>query len=261
MPQEPLAQVLKLTLEFDGAGYRGWQSQPDRRTIQDELEQAVARVNGAPVSVHGCGRTDAGVSARNYVADFTPARHLPFERWLRALNYHLPPDICVKAVEPAPAGFHARFSARRKHYHYRIVRGRSPLRHPRAWELRGPVDVERVRRAAAEFTGRRDFRAFCQVREVVAAGRIAPDALSAERQAGTCAVERIAVSAAADELELRVIGDRFLYKMVRRIVGAAITYGAGRMTLADIRAALAGRPHRAFRTAPAHGLLLDRVEY
>jgi len=249
--QEALAPVLKLTLEFDGAGYRGWQSQPDRCTIQDQLEQAVARVNGAPVTVHGCGRTDAGVSARNYVAGFTPARYLPQERWLRALNYHLPPDICVKAVEPAPAGFHARFSARRKHYHYRITRGRSPLRHRRAWELRGPVDIERVRRAAREFLGTRDYRAFCQV------------AVQCRQTPGTgvCTIHRITAKETGDEVELRVIGNRFLYKMVRRIVGAAVTYGAGRMTIADIRAALAGRPHRPFRTAPAHGLLLDRVEY
>ncbi|MFO7638864.1 MAG: tRNA pseudouridine(38-40) synthase TruA [bacterium] len=236
---------LKLTIEYDGGGYHGWQYQANRPTVQAELQAAAGRLNGAPTVVHGCSRTDAGVSARNYVANFTATRQLPCERWRRALNQHLPPAIHVKLVEPAPPGFHARFSARGKLYRYRIVRGHSPLRHARAWELRYPVDLARIRRAAAEFVGTRDFRPLCQARDAT----------------GTCTVRGIEVNTAGDEIEIAVTGDRFLYKMVRRIVGAAVTYGAGRLTLADIRAALAGRPGLGYRTAPAQGLTLDRVEY
>ncbi|MFO7674745.1 MAG: tRNA pseudouridine(38-40) synthase TruA [bacterium] len=236
---------LRLILEFDGAGFHGWQRQPDRPTVQGEVERAVAAVAGRPVTVYGCGRTDAGVSALNYVANFRTDRALAVERWRRALDYHLPPAIHVKSVSETDPGFHARHDARGKLYRYRVIRGRSPLRRARAWELRGPVDLARVRRGAGVFVGTHDFRPLCQTRD----------------QSGTCTVSSIAVTTAGDEIEFAVVGDRFLYKMVRRIVGAAVTYGAGRLTLADVRSALAGRPHRPFRTAPAQGLLLDSVEY
>jgi tRNA pseudouridine38-40 synthase len=236
---------LKLTLEFDGSGYHGWQFQPNRPTVQAEVERAVAAVIGRPTSVYGCSRTDAGVSARNFIANFHAELALSPERWRRALDYHLPPAIHVKAVAEVEPGFHARHDARGKLYRYRVIRGRSPLRHARVWELRGPVDLDRVRRAATQFVGTRDYQPFCQTRD----------------KSGVCTVRTIAVTTEADEFEIAIAGNRFLYKMVRRIVGAAVTYGAGRLTLEDIRSALAGLPHRPFRTAPASGLVLDSVDY
>jgi tRNA pseudouridine38-40 synthase len=236
---------LKLVIEFDGAGYAGWQYQPDRPTIQGEIESALGRLIGQKTTVYGCGRTDAGVSARRYVANAHVNLILPLERVRAALNHFLPADIHVHAVDEVAADFHARFSAKRKTYVYRIVRGASPLRCRHAWEYSYPLDVERVRRAAGSFEGRRDFQPFCQTRDAN----------------GFCTVESVSATTDGDELAIRVRGDRFLYKMVRRIAGALVACGSGRLTQKDIRAALAGRPSRSFVTAPARGLLLDSVEY
>jgi len=236
---------IRLTLEFDGAGFFGWQFQADRPTVQGAVESALSGITGSATKVYGCSRTDAGVSARNYVANFHTSVSLPAARLMRALDYHLPRAIHVRAAEEVAAGFHARFDAVAKTYRYRMVRGKSPLRHARAWELRYPVDAARMRRAAAEFVGTRDFQPFCQTRD----------------KSGTCRVKLVELLERDDELELVVRGDRFLYKMVRRITGAVVGYGHGRLTLDDIRSALAGHEHTQFRTAPAAGLLLDSVEY
>jgi tRNA pseudouridine38-40 synthase len=244
-PRPPSLRNLKLVLEFDGTAYAGWQYQPDRPTIQAALTAAVERVTGSRVTVHGCGRTDAGVSARAYVANFHSDTTLPAEKLHRALNWHLPDDIHVMSVEDADPGFGARHSARSKTYCHRIIRGRSPLRSRFAWEFLHPLDAAKMRAAARLLVGRRDFRPFCQTRD----------------ENGICNVLSIVVGAVGDEITVAVTGDRFLYKMVRRIVGALVAYGSGRLNLADIRAALAGRAHRPFQTAPAPGLLLHSVEY
>lgn len=236
---------VRLLLEFDGAGFAGWQYQPRHRTVQGELENALEAVTGAKTKVYGSSRTDSGVSARNYVANFLTASRLGPEQLGRALNFHLPEDIRVKSVAEVPPDFHARFSARGKTYVYRIVRGRSPLRRTQAWEIRFPVDRKRMRRALALFQGTHDFRPFCHTQET----------------SGVCRLSRLGLAEQGDEIAVTVGGNRFLYKMVRRIVGAAVAYGAGRMTLTDIRAALAGGKHQPFQTAPAQGLVLDSVEY
>ncbi len=248
---------LKLTIEFDGTRYAGWQFQPNHPTVQGEIQSAVQTLLHQQVTVYGCGRTDAGVSARRYVANFHaegPDRILGefgsrpkagAESLRAALNHFLPGDIHILAVEEAPADFHARFSARRKTYAYRIVLTPSPLRRRHAWEYRYPLDVERMSKAAPLFEGRKDFRPFCQTRDV----------------SGICTVEAVKVKAVGDEVSVTVRGDRFLYKMVRRIVGALAARGSGRLTQRDIRSALAGKPPRHFQTAPAQGLLLDSVTY
>lgn len=236
---------LKLTIEFDGTGYAGWQFQPGHPTIQGEVESALRQIIKQETTAYGCGRTDAGVSARGYVANVHINSALPPERMRAALNHFLPTDIRVQTVEEAAADFHARFSAKLKTYRYRLVRGASPLRRRHAWEYHWPLDSGRVCRTARLFRGRRDFQPFCQTRDAN----------------GVCLVESVTVEEAGDELAITVCGDRFLYKMVRRIVGALVAAGSGRLTQQDIRAALAGRPTRPFQTAPACGLLLDSVEY
>ena len=250
MPEETRQVALpprnvRLTIEFDGAGYAGWQFQPNRPTVQGEVEAAARRIFGVETTVYGCGRTDAGVSARAYVANFFARTKLEPERLRCALNNHLPHDIHVIAAAVVPDSFHARHSACGKTYVYRVVRGVSPLRRSRAWEMKFPLSVAKTRRAATLFLGTRDFRAFCH----------------ADDENGRCTVRRLDVAEHGDELLFTVEGDRFLYKMVRRIVGAAVTYGLGRVTLRDLRAALAGRPHTPFQTAPAAGLVLDSVSY
>ncbi|MEO0080096.1 MAG: tRNA pseudouridine(38-40) synthase TruA [candidate division WOR-3 bacterium] len=236
---------IRIVLEFDGTGYAGWQVQPDRPTIQGAVEAALKQILGRQTRVFGCGRTDAGVSARNYVANFFTGSTLSCERLKRALNFYLPRDILVKSVADCPPDFHARYSCRSKTYCYRIIQGRSPLRRRHGWELNWPIDPERMRRAARLLLGRRDWRPFCQTRD----------------ENGTCRLTAIRIEAKGDEVLVTVQGDRFLYKMVRRIVGALVAYGTGRLTLKELRAALAGRPSKPFPTAPAQGLTLQSVDY
>ena len=236
---------LKLTVEFDGTNYAGWQYQPDRPTVQGELESAAGKVLQQKVTVYGCGRTDAGVSARAYVANLHTGSTLRVERLKLAFNHFLPDDILVLSIEEVKPEFHARHSALGKTYAYRIVRRKSPLRRRHAWEFWFKLDVERLRKAAPLFVGRKDFQPFCQTRDAN----------------GFCTVESVLTEAAGDEVTVTVRGDRFLYKMVRRIVGALVACGSGRLTQKDIRAALAGRSFPSFQTAPARGLLLDSVEY
>jgi len=236
---------IRLVIEFDGAAYAGWQFQPNRPTVQGEVEAAVRRIAGATATVYGCGRTDAGVSARRYVANFHTDYPLTPGRWRPALNHHLPNDIHVVSADEVASDFHSRHRARSKTYVYRLVRGLSPLRRDRAWELRFPVDAEKMRRAARLFAGTHEFGRFCHAGE----------------EDGTCTVFRLDVREQDDEITVTVQGDRFLYKMVRRIVGAMVSYGMGRVTLRDLRAALAGNPRQPFQTAPARGLALDSVDY
>jgi len=236
---------LKLTVEFDGTKYAGWQYQPRHQTVQGEIESAVGKILQRKVTVYGCGRTDAGVSARGYVANVHIDSPLTVERMKLAFNHFLPEDILVTSVEETKPGFHARHSALGKTYVYRIVRRKSPLRRRHAWEFWFKLDVEKIRKAARLFEGTRDFRAFCQTRD----------------QDGVCHIRHVRAAASDDEVLVTVEGDRFLYKMVRRIVGALVACGSDRLTQKDIRAALAGRPSPPFQTAPAQGLLLDSVEY
>jgi tRNA pseudouridine38-40 synthase len=236
---------LKLVVEFDGTRYAGWQFQPRHQTVQGEIESAVGKVLQQKVTVYGCGRTDAGVSALAYVANVHVDSPLTAERLKLALNHFLPEDILVLSIEETKPGFHARHSALGKTYVYGIVCRKSPLRRRHAWEFWLKLDVDKMRKAAHLFEGAKDFRAFCQTRD----------------QDGICHVRRVRVAASDDEVTVSVEGDRFLYKMVRRIVGALVACGSGRLTQKDIRAALAGKPFQPFQTAPAHGLLLDSVEY
>ncbi len=240
-------QNIRLVLEFDGSGFAGWQYQPHHRTVQGELQAALTKLLGEHVTVYGCSRTDAGVSARNYVANFQTSSRLTTQQICRALNFHLPREILIKHAELAPVEFHARYSAKSKTYRYFVVLGRSPLRASRYWEFRLPVQTERLCRALQLFSGRHDFGNFCH--------------LHLPSRPAYCTLYCLDLLTPEDELIITIRGDRFLYKMVRRIVGAAVAYGASSITLTDIRAALAGHKHRPFPTAPSHGLVLESVEY
>jgi tRNA pseudouridine38-40 synthase len=255
---------LKLAIEFDGTRYAGWQYQPRHQTVQGEIESAIGKILQKKVTVYGCGRTDAGVSARGYVANVHVDSPLSIERLKLAFNHFLPEDILVTSVEEVGPGFHARHSALGKTYVYRLVRHRSPLRHRHAWEFWFKLDVEKMRKAAALFEGRKDFRPFClkgTVPVCAALQRGGDCPRPTQTEDGICHVRHVRVAAADDEVMVTVEGDRFLYKMVRRIVGALVACGSGRLTQKDIRAALAGKPFPPFQTAPAQGLLLDSVEY
>jgi len=152
---------VKLTLEYDGGGFVGWQMQPNGRSVQQVLEGAIARLCGAAVQVTGAGRTDSGVHARGQVASLRVEKRLPLKAWTAGLNALLPDDVACVRAEEAPEGFDARRWARGKRYIYSILQTavRSPLRRGRVWEIRRPLDVGGMRAAASSLLGVHDFSA------------------------------------------------------------------------------------------------------
>jgi len=242
--------VLKLTLEYDGTDFVGWQVQPNGRSVQEELEKGIERLGGEPVRVTGAGRTDAGVHARGQVASLRAPRDLPMKAWTAGLNALLPDDLACVRAESAPEGFDARRWARGKRYTYTILctAVRSPLERGRAWEIRRPLDVDAMRRAAPALLGLHDFSAFraadCPARTTV-------------RE-----IRRLDIRQSGERTEIAAEATAFLKHMVRNIVGTLVEVGHGRRAADSLAALLEGRDRtRAGPTAPAQGLCLDEVFY
>ncbi len=249
----------RLTLEYDGAGFAGWQLQAGAvRTLQGELETAIARVTGVRVRVHGAGRTDAGVHAEGQVASVALATELGAAVLARALNAVLPDDLAVVAAECVADAFHARHHARAKHYRYRIWNGAhpSPLRAARSWWVKPALDTAAMQAAGALLLGTHDFAS------LQAAGS---DVVSTRRTLTRCDVERVGLASdpeARGEIEIQVEGSGFLRHMVRILAGTLVQVGAGRREASSLSAMLAARDRRAAGiTAPAQGLTLVRVSY
>ena len=244
---------IKLTLEYDGSGFVGWQVQPNGRSVQEELEKGIARFLGGPseaVRATGAGRTDAGVHARGQVVSIQVSRPLPLRAWTAGLNALLPEDLACVRAEVAPEGFDARRWARGKRYAYTILQTpvRGPLLRGRVWEMRRPLDLEAMRRAARALLGKHDFSALraadCPARTTV-------------RE-----IRRLEILQEGPRVELIVEATAFLKHMVRNIVGTLVEVGHGRRDPDSLPALLEARDRaRAGPTAPAHGLLLDDVFY
>ena len=242
----------RLSLEYDGRDFAGWQVQPGgRRTVQGALEAAVERVTGRAARVIGSGRTDAGVHAQGQVASVRVDTGLEPDEFSRALNGVLPADVAVLGAERVPDDFHARRDARSKLYCYRIWNGASPspLRARRAWHVARPLDLEAMRGAAQALAGTHDFACFRAAGSGVG---------SSVRTLTRCQLE----GETRAELRLLVEGNGFLRHMVRALVGTLVEVGCGRRPAGSMAAMLAARDRgRAGRTAPAHGLTLVRVDY
>jgi tRNA pseudouridine38-40 synthase len=245
-------RTFRLTLEYDGAGFEGWQIQPEgRRTVQGALEAALARVLGRRVRVVSSSRTDSGVHAEGLVASLRAETALEPDRLRRALNGVLPTDVAVLDAALAPDGFHARHDALSKLYRYRIWNGRSrsPLRARRSLCLQHPLDLAAMGRAARDLAGTHDFAAF------QAAGS---EVGSSERTLLRLDLE----GAPGAQVDLYFEGTGFLRHMVRILSGTLIQVGRGRRDPEGMPALLASRDRRrAGPTAPAHPLSLVRVTY
>lgn len=242
---------VRLTIEYDGTAYAGWQIQPNGPTIQAELERAAARVLGRPVRISAAGRTDAGVHALGQVACLEVERTgLEVEELRRALDALTPDDIVVRQAEVASDDFDPRRSARRRTYVYQIWNAPTPqvLLRRYSWHVRPRLDLEAVRTAAASLLGEHDFSSF------QAAGC---DAAHAVRR-----VDRSDVEGRGELLVYTISATAFLRHMVRNIVGTLVEVGLGRRAAADVPALLAARDRTlAGRTAPAQGLILLSVDY
>ena len=252
---------LKLTLAYDGTDYVGWQRQAAGRSIQGTLEAALAEIEGAPVTVVGAGRTDAGVHALAQVASVRMARDIEPRVLARALNAKLPADIRVLGADAVGAGFHARYSARSKTYRYCLSNGgvAAPFAARYAWRLAAPLHLDAMRAAGAQLRGRHDFAAFQSTGSQVRSTVRTISSLTIDRRPG-CGAEGMTGGTGVALLTVEVEGDGFLRHMVRAIVGTLVEVGRGRRAADDIASVLESkRRDRAGSTAPAHGLFLVRV--
>lgn len=246
--------MLKLTLEYDGAPFVGWQVQPNGPSVQGTVQAALEKLCGAPARITGAGRTDAGVHARGQVASLDPPRELPLSAWTAGLNSHLPPEVACVRAEEAPPGFDARRWARGKRYVYTLLRSpvRSPLWRGRAWEVRRPLDLLAMSAALPHLRGLHDFSA------LRAADCPARTAVRVVRQLSI----RVLPLPEGELIELRIEATAFLKHMVRNLVGTIVEVGQGKRSPDSVRELLDSRDRtRAGPTAPAHGLVLDEVFY
>jgi tRNA pseudouridine38-40 synthase len=238
---------IRLTVEYIGTGFHGWQRQSTLRTVQGELEDALATIVRHPVTLYAAGRTDRGVHALGQVASFRTTSDLPVERLQRGANALTGGDLVVREAREVGADFHARHSARGRHYCYLVLRERSALWATRALFVRGTPDVDLMNDAAADLVGEHDFAAL---------------SCRAEEEEGT----RTHVLYARWEAwprgwMFRVGAVRFLYHMVRCLVAVSLELGLGRRPADALRVALAQPTTRCRLVAPAHGLYLAAVDY
>lgn len=256
---------IKLIVSYDGTDFVGWQRQSRGRSVQGELERAARRLLGEAVSVQGAGRTDAGVHAIGQAATFEAELRLPVSQLAFALNNLLPPDIRVVSAEEAAADFHARFSSSRKEYRYFIIPGRpgEPPLSRYVWFAPKLGDLAAIDEAARLLVGEHNFRSFCGKSAVVKSYVRTLYTAEFRRALPEEAPEVLYRRAQQGEVYMfRVIGNGFIYKMVRLLVGALVKVGEGKLSLKDFAAYLAEPSEQPpAPAAPAAGLYLWRLEY
>ena len=255
-------RTLKLTVEYDGAGYCGWQRQRGSAaegapSVQATLERAVAEIAGEQIPVIGAGRTDAGVHALGQVASLVTGSRIPAVRFAAALNARLPPDVRVVAAEDVPDGFHARYDAAARTYRYEILNRPGPpaLLRGLVHHVAAPLDIGAMSAAAAPLAGRHDFVAY--------RGAGSPTRTTV-CSVGSILVESGNGAQAEDAARVRIVitADRFLRQMVRMIAGTLIRVGLGRLPASAPGEFLADLDNRRTGpTAPPHGLYLVRIDY
>jgi tRNA pseudouridine38-40 synthase len=241
---------LRLTVQYDGTDFVGWQRQDNGPSIQAALEDVLLGMTGTRPFVRGAGRTDAGVHALAQVAHFDTEAAIPLHGFLRGMNSQLPRSIAVTAIEEVPPDFDARFSAHRKLYRYQIwnAEARAPLLDRYTWHLLRPLDVEPMQAAAALLVGRHDFAAF--------------RAADCERKTTVRTLSRLAVKREGALVTIEAEADAFLKNMVRILTGTLVAVGHKKRSPEEMPTLLASRDRTlAGMTAPPSGLQLVRVEY
>ncbi len=241
---------LRITVEYDGTRFSGWQLQKDKPTIQGELQRAVEEITKRKALVVGAGRTDAGVHAEGQVANFHTTSPIPARKWPEAMNAHLPPEVAIVAAEDVPLDFHAQYKATSKIYRYRLLNraARSALERDRAHLVKAPLDVARMAEAAKVLVGTQDFRSF---------GSEMSKKLNTVRT-----IFSLEVLARPPFVEFLVHGDGFLYNQVRSIVGTLLQVGLGSRPPFWVKEVLDALDRsKAGVNVPAKGLTLVEVKY
>ena len=241
---------IKLTLQYDGSRYHGWQIQPGEKTIQGELVEALSNLVGTRTHIHGASRTDAGVSALGQVALFEIESPIPTENFADAINDRLPHEIVVTSAEETPPGFDLFGGVKNKLYRYTIYTGhyRPVLRLNQCWHLPKKLNVPAMNRAAQLLVGTKDFKSFASAAD--------------RRESSVRTIFRCDVTAEDKWIYVNVEGDGFLYNMVRNIVGTLIEVGTGRWEPEKMNEILEAKSRTAAgRLAPPAGLCLMWIQY
>lgn len=242
-----------MVIAYDGTAFGGWQVQPNAVTIQQLLEEKLSTILQMPTSVVGAGRTDAGVHALGQCAHFIIPKPIDTARTLHSFNGMLPEAIRVFSLKMAPSGFHARYSAKKKHYHYHLTLDsvQSPFDRHYKLHVRQKLDLKKMEQGARHLLGTHDFRAFANDAHLGSSGKNP-----------IRTIERLQIVPEAGGVRLEFEGESFLYKMVRNCVGTLLDVGLGKLEPDNMAEILASRDRKqAGRAAPAHGLFLVRIEY
>ena len=239
----------RLTLEYDGTNFSGWQKQADARTVQGDLLKAAERVFGEmPMDIQGCGRTDAGVHALLYVAHLEVNSSLPPQEVARMLGATLPKDMALRDVEAVDLRFHARHSCIARSYVYHLRNRKSAFGKRYSWWVHEAMDLAVMQRAGAELTGMHDFAAFAEKQELKKSTKVM--------------VHQVRILTDGELIRVRVVGSHFLWHMVRRMVGVLVEVGCHRMPEQAVPALLHTSSEVPLRhTAPAAGLFFEKAFY
>jgi tRNA pseudouridine38-40 synthase len=239
---------IKLTLEYEGTDFCGWQVQPEGRTVQGVLEESLRILIQETVKTIGAGRTDAGVHALGQVANFNTETGLHLHEIHRGLNSLLPPDVVIRDVQQVAEKFHARYEALHRRYLYCISSRPTALRRRFVWTVLAPLDLALMGQTAQGLLGTHDFAGFC----------LGPE----EKPHCRCTIKDITLREMQEELHFEMTADRFLRAMVRVIMGRLVEVGRGRLSQEDFLAFLEKESHqKPIMVAPAQGLCLLEVHY
>jgi len=241
---------IKLTIEYDGTNYCGWQIQKHKATIQSEILKAIKKITGENVILRGASRTDSGVHSLGQVANFKTTSRIPIEKIPSALNAHLPSDITIKNAEESSDDFDAQFSAKLKTYRYVILNRKTPcaLMRNTSYLVKTPLNIKNIISAAQYLVGKKDFRAF---------------ATKNKNKKNTIRyIKSISIKKKNDIITFDIEGNGFLYNMVRTIVGTLLLCGLGKLKPQDVKKILESRDRKnAGQTLPAKGLCLINIKY
>ncbi|MFQ5964164.1 MAG: tRNA pseudouridine(38-40) synthase TruA [Candidatus Scalinduaceae bacterium] len=240
---------IKLTIEYDGTNYAGWQQQKKEKTIQETLKIAIEKVVNEKIMLHGAGRTDAGVHALGQVANFETKSNIPIPKLVQAINFYLPKDIVVKSARKVSGTFHSQYSAKSKIYRYTILNNntRSAINRKFCYHYNAGLDIEKMKSVSKVLIGKHNFNTF----------KSKSDNISNIRT-----IKKLEIRKKGEYLLLTIEADGFLYKMVRAIVGTLLEVGMGKMSIKEFKKVLkSGERSLAGATVHAQGLCLLQVKY